>query len=172
MAWDYANPFGLNQVKLVKGATVVTLRATQVMSFSPRLMGGELKGSDKIVSVASMAEALEWSLEEGGIPLDALALMTGWTATLSGTTPNQVNTLKMNAGTALPFFKIYGKSLGDNGDDAHVKIWRAKVTGNIEGQFQYGEFQVTKLTGIAVQDAVNGLMDVVLNETAAALPTT
>lgn len=170
MAWDTSKPFGLNQVKLVKGATVVTLTATQVLTFGPRMMGGELKGSDKIVSVASMAEAMEWSLEEGGIPLDALALMTGWTATLSGTTPSQVNTLKMNAGTAFPYFKIYGKSLGEGSDDAHVKIWKAKVTGNIEGQFQYGEFFVTKLTGVAVQDAVNGLADVVLNETAATLP--
>jgi hypothetical protein len=123
-----------------------------------------------LVSVSAQAEALEWSLEEGGIPLDALALVTGWTATLSGTTPNQVNTLKMHAGTAFPYFKIYGKSLGEAGDDVHVKIFKAKITGNIEGQFQYGEFYVTKMTGIAVEDSVNGLADIVLNETAAALP--
>ena len=164
-------PFGLNQVKLVKGVTVATLDAARVLKFSPRMLSGELKGNDKIVSVASMAEALEWSLEEGGIPLDALALMTGWTATLSGTTPTQVNTMKMVTSTAFPYFKIYGKSLGENLDDVHVKIWKAKITGNIEGSFQYGEFYVTSISGIAVYDATNtAVADVVQNETAAALP--
>jgi hypothetical protein len=135
------------------------------------LIGGELKGGDKIVAVASSPEALEWSLENGGLQLDALALMTGWTATASGTTPNGVNTLKAHAGTAFPYFTIYGKVLSSNNDDLHVKIWKAKITGNIEGQFQGGAFHVDKISGIAVEDSVNGLFDLVQNETATALPT-
>ncbi len=170
MSWDVARPFGLKEVKLVGTSTPVTLTASQTMSFSPRMLGGELKGCDKIVSVAASVEALEWSLEEGGIPLAALSILTGWTATTSGSTPTQINTMKMLAGTAMPYFKIYGKSLGDAGDDVHVKIWSAKLTGNIEGQFAHGEFYVTKMTGMATDDGVNGLADVVLNETAASLP--
>lgn len=171
MAWDTAKPFGLNAIRLVRNAVVVNLRAAQVLTFTPRLIGGELKGNDQIVSVGASIEALEWSLEEGGISLDALALMTGFTATTSGSTPNQVNTLKMLTGTAFPYFKIYGKMLGEGSDDVHVKIYKAKVTGNIEGQFQYGEFYVSKLSGIAVYDSTAlSLLDIVLNETAASLP--
>lgn len=167
-------PFGLNQIRLVRGVTVVTLDASQTMKFTPRLMGGELKGSDQVVAVAAVMEALEWSLEEGGIPLEALAVMTGWTATESGSTPNRVNTLRGVSATAFPYFIIYGKALGeDASDDVHVKIWRAKITQNIDGQFQYGEFYVTSLAGIAVQDASltpPRVFDIVQNETAAALP--
>lgn len=172
MAWNTAKPFGLNEVKIahISGSPIVTLTATQVLNFSPRLIGGELKGSDKIVSVASKVEALEWSIEEGGIPLDALAIMTGWTATTSGSTPNQINTLVGLTATSFPYFKIYGKALGEGGDDVHVKIWRAKITGNIEGQFAYGEFKITRMQGIAVEDSVHGLFDIVLNETATTLP--
>jgi hypothetical protein len=171
MAWDTAKPFGLNAIRLVRSAVVVNLRAAQTLTFTPRLIGGELKGNDQIVSVGSAIEAIEWSFEEGGISLDALALMTGFTATTSGSTPNQVNTLKMLTATAFPYFKIYGKILGEGSDDVHVKIHRAKITGNIEGQFQYGEFYVAKLSGIAVYDSTaTSVVDIVMNETAASLP--
>ncbi len=172
---SYGNmPFGLNQVKIKSHDTVpvlVTLDAAQTMDFVPRMLSAELKGNDKIASVASTVEALEWSLSEGGLPLAALAIMTGFTATESGSTPNRTNTMKMHAGTAMPWFTIYGKALGQAGDDVHVKIFKCKVTGNIEGTFEYGSFKVTSMSGIAVEDTVNGLVDVVQNETATALPT-
>lgn len=163
-------PFGLNQIKFVKDAAVVTLPAAQTMTFTPRLLGGELKGNDSIVAVGAAAEALEWSLENGGLPLDAIALVTGWTATESGSTPSKINTLTARAGTAFPYFKIYGKVLGTGGDDVHVKVFKAKLTGNIDGQFSYGEFYVVKMSGIAVDDGT-ALYQVVQNETAATLPT-
>jgi hypothetical protein len=164
-------PFGLRQVKIKSGSTLVTLQAAQTMNFTPRLIGGELKGNDSIIAVGSAAEALEWSLENGGIQLDALALMTGWTAVASGSTPNQTNTLTAHAGTAFPYFTIYGKVLGSGLDDLHVKIFKAKITGNIEGQFQGGSFHIDKMSGIAVEDSVLGLFELVQNETAATLPT-
>jgi hypothetical protein len=167
----YGNePFGLNQIKVKIGATLITLQAAQVMNFTPRMIGGELKGNDHIVTVGAAVEALEWSLENGGLQLDAYALMTGWTATESGSTPNKVNTLTAHVGTAMPYFTIYGKVLGSGLDDVHVKIFKAKITGNIEGQFQGGEFHIDKMSGIAVEDAVLGLFQLVQNETAAALP--
>jgi hypothetical protein len=165
-------PFGLHEIRLVSadGNDVVDLEVSRVMSFTPRMLTGELTGSDKLASVASFIEALEWSLEEGGIPLEALGLITGHTVTESGSTPNRTNTLKLHAASKMPYFKIYGKALGEGDDDVHVKIWKAKLTGNIEGQFQYGEFYVTSMNGLAVEDAVNGLTDVVQNETTANLP--
>lgn len=172
---EYGNmPFGLNQVKIKSRATVpvlVTLEAAQTMNFVPRMLTGELKGNDKLVALASMVEALEWSLTEGSIPLAALAIMTGWTATESGSTPNRTNTLTARSETEMPYFTIYGKALGQAGDDTHVKIFKAKITGNIEGAFEYGVFKITSMSGIAVEDTTDGLFDIVQNETAAALPT-
>ena len=168
-------PFGLNQIKivsLVASPTTITLPVARTMKFTPRMMGGELKGSDKLASVAAIIEALEWELDEGGLPLDAIALITGFTLTASGTTPNQASTLRILAATAMPYFKIYGKALGEGIDDVHVKIPKAKLTGNIDGQFAYGEFYAVKLSGIAVDDGTNGLVDIVQHETAVALPST
>src|SRR3990172_9203037 len=136
-------PFGLNQIKLVSLATtpvVVTLPVSRTMKFTPTIMSGMLEGSDKVASVASTIKALDWSIDEGGLPLDAIALMCGFTLTASGTTPNQVNTLRILAATALLYFKIYGKALGEGIDDVHVKIPKAKLLKDPDGEFAYGVF--------------------------------
>ena len=163
--------FGLRQIKLVNAAGATELlNAAQTMTFKERVKSGELSGNDHTLAVVSFSDAVEWELEEGGISIEAYALMTGHTPTLAGTTPNQTLTLNADAMTAFPYFKIYGKSVGDAGDDVHVKVYKAKITGGIEGQFADGEFFVSKCAGVAIDDGSVGIFDIVHNETTAALP--
>lgn len=167
-------PFGLRDVK-VRGnsANAVDLPNARTLSFNERVKSGELSGDDQTVAVVAFADAVEWTLEAGGISLEAYAEMTGRTVTTSGTTPNQVKTLTGDGGDVYPYLKIYGKSIGDGADDVHVKIYKAKVT-NIQGQFSDGEFFVTSCQGIAIRDTASSdkIYDIVQNETAANLPTT
>ena len=164
--------FGLRDLKVVKlpGTTVVDLPYAMTMTFKERLTSGELRGDDATKAVVAITDAVEWELEAGAISLEAWAAMTGRTVALTGTTPSQVNTFTASAGDVYPYFKVYGKSVGDGADDVHVKIWKAKATGGIEGEFKDGEFWVTKASGVAVDDGSNGLYDIVQNETAASLP--
>lgn len=168
-------PFGLNQVVLTNlaGDTQVALPAPRVMQFTERLTTGELRGGDRTQAAVSILDALEWSLEAGGISLEAWALMSGRTATESGSTPNRTNTITAKTGDRYPYFKIYGKMIGDEGDDdLHVKIYKAKLTSPLQGQFQDQEFFVTQCSGIALGDADNDddVYEIVQNETAADLP--
>ena len=152
-------------------ANSVSSRNSRTLSFSERVRSGELSGDDSLVAVVAFAEAVEWELEAGGISLEAYALITGRTATTAGTTPNQTTTLGGEAGDAFPYFKIYGKSLGEGVDDVHCKLFMAKLT-SIEGSFKEGEFYVTSCSGVAVDDGTNGIFEFVQNETATDLPTT
>jgi len=164
-------PFGLNQVKIKAGSTLVTLPAARVLKFKERLVSGELQGNDMTVAAAAVVDAVEWELEAGGISLEAYALLTGRSVVEAGTSPAETTTLTGVGGAAMPYVIIYGKSLGDDGGDVHVKILRAKITDGIEGSFQGGEFFVTACKGIAVADpSTNTIFEVVQNETAAALP--
>lgn len=166
-------PFGLRDVKItnIAGDAQVDLPASRTLSFSERIRSGELTGDDSLVAVVAFAEAVEWSLEAGGISLEAYALLTGRTATEAGTTPNQTMTLAGEAGDTFPYIKIYGKSLGEGDDDIHCKIFKAKVT-SLEGSFGEGEFFVTSCSGVAVDDGTDGIFEFVQNETAADLPAT
>jgi hypothetical protein len=164
-------PFGLRDIKLtdIGSTSQVDLPASQTLEFGERVRSGELTGDDAVKAVVAFAEAVEWSLEAGGISLEAYALMTGRTATESGTTPSQTNTLTGSAGDAFPYFQVYGKSLGEGDDDVHVKLWKCKLT-EISGNFAEGEFFVTQASGIAIDDGSNGIWDIVQNETAEDLP--
>jgi hypothetical protein len=165
-------PFGLREIKLMPlpTGTAVTLPAAMTLSIEERVQTAELRGDDKLQAVASYSEAADWELEEGGISLEAYALMTGRTVTSSGTTPNGIVTLAMDAQQTFPYFKIYGRSIGASTDNVHVKIWKAKLTSGIKGSFKGGEFFVTSCKGVAVSDGTNGVMSIVQNETAAVLP--
>ena len=163
--------YGLRQIKLTSyDATPVEvfLPAARTLTFSETFTDAVLEGDDKEVSAVAFPKGLEWDLEAGGITLEALAVMTGETVTLSGTTPDQVETMIRHAGTSSPYFKIEGRSLGDSGDDIIVTIPKAKLT-SLEGNFEFETFSLTKCSGKGIDDGTLGLYSVAKNETAGAL---
>ena len=164
-------PFGLREVTVVAAGNTVAVPVAQNMTFTERVKTGELAGDDVTKAVVAFTDAVNWSLQAGGISLEAYTEMTGRTLATSGTTPNQTKTMTAEAGEAFPYFKTYGRALGDGNDNIHVKLWKCKLT-SIEGRFADGQFMVSSASGIAIDDGTNGVMDIVQNETAAALPTT
>lgn len=167
-------PFGLRDVKITNlaGTTQVDLPVAMTLSITERLRTGELSGDDQLQAVVSFSEAVEWELEAGGISLEAYALLSGRTVTTSGSTPTEQTTLNVEGAETFPYIKIYGKSIGDESDDVHVLLYKAKVIGGFSGQFQDGQFFQNGLSGIAVDDGSNGIMDIVQHETAEDLPST
>ena len=167
-------PFGLRDLKVtnIGGTSQVDLPSSLTLTFKERLTQGEMRGDDATQSVVAITDAVEWSIEAGGISLEALAIMTGRTATAAGTTPNRTVTMSANAGDNMPYFKIYGKSVGDvSTDDIHVKLNKCKLTSGIEGEFKDGSFFMTKCSGIAIDPGAGAIYDIVQNATAANLPT-
>lgn len=167
-----AYAFGLHEIKVtnITGTSQVALPASNRMMVKERLQTGEANGDDALKSVASILMAAEWELEVKGISLEAMAIITGRTLSTTGTTPNEVKTMTASAAARLPYFKIYGKSLGEGDDDVHVLLFKCKITDGIEFTNQFGEFAGPTFKGIAVDDGSNGVFDIVLNETADTLP--
>jgi len=165
--------FGLRDIALtpLPTGTQVDLPAAMTLSFKERLIAGEMRGDDSTVAIVAITDAVEWELESGGISLEAIRVMTGRTITLTGTTPSQINTVLARAGDTYPYFKIYGKSVGDTAGDIHVLIYQAKLTGALEGEFKDGEFFVTKCSGVAVDNG-SKLYEIVQHETATTVPAT
>lgn len=164
-------PFGLREVTVVAAGNTVPIPVAQNFTFTERIKSGELAGDDTTKAVAAYTDALTWSIQSGGISLEAYCEMTGRTLATAGTTPNQTKTMEATSGEAFPYLKLYGRSMGDGIDNIHVKIWKAKLT-SIEGRFADGQFMVSSASGIAINEGANHLFDIVQNETAAVLPTT
>jgi hypothetical protein len=168
----HPKPFGLNDIKLqpITGGATVDLPASTKLTFKERVKSAEGPGDDMLSTVVSVRDAIEWELEASGLPLEALAVMYGLTTSTTGSTPNQVKTLNHQGGVRLPYFKIYGKSLGEGEDDVHCVIFKAKVTEGLDGAFEYGNLQKSTVKGIGIDDGTNGIYDWVQNETADDLP--
>jgi hypothetical protein len=165
-------PFGINDIQIADsaGETQADLPAARVLAFNPRIISAELSGDDQIKAVASRLQAVDWELEAGGVDLDVVAIMSGYTVGSSGTTPNQSEWIQWDGGQCFPYFQIFGKALGvDCDDDFHVYIYKAKIT-EWEGRLQDGQFYISRCRGMAIDDGTNGVMRIVQQETATDLP--
>jgi hypothetical protein len=163
-----SKPYGLNDIKvksLITGV-VVDLPAAVTLSFKERVKAAEGPGDDKLSTVVAVIDAVEWELENTGLPLDAYAIMHGTEPTEAGTTPNQTKTMTGRGAVRLPYFQIFGKSLGEGEDDVHIVIYKAKVTEGIDAKFAYGELFKPTIKGIGIDDEINGIWDFVQEETA------
>ncbi len=163
---DYGDmPFGLKEIKLKRGSTVVELPAAFTLKFKEKMVTGRGRGGDRLRALASAPDGVEWEMEGLGVALEAYALMSGRTAVETGVTPNRSTTLSSTDTNRFPYFDIYGESLGVGEDDVHYHIINAKITDGMEGPLQDAEFTKSTYKGEALD------WEIVQNETAEELPT-
>lgn len=170
MTMDLSKPFGLKEIKLVNNADTqaVSLPSALELEFEETVVSGEFFGDDELQGLVTQPLGIKGKFKSGGIPLAAYAMMTGHTYAETGSTPDRVGTLEGDS-TTFPYFKVYGKSLGDEGDDVHVKLFKVKLTSSPKGSFKRGEFFMleAEFAGIKVDGKA---YDMVANETTTALP--
>lgn len=166
---SYGNlAFGLRQIALydAAGANKVLLPAALMMHVTTLLQTARFEADGRLVGATAFVAGAEWELEAGGISLEALARLTGDTATLTGTTPNRVLTMSAAAGDAMPYVRVYGRALADVGDVV-CRLMRCKLEA-LEGTFRTGEFWVTYAKGVAVSNGT-AVYEFAQAETVAAL---
>jgi hypothetical protein len=166
--------YGLRDIRIVSmdDAVAVDLPAARTLTFTERIQSAELRGDDVIVSQSSYPDAVEWSLEAGGYPLEAIELMTGHELVPTGVAPNVVKTLTALGGQSYPYFQIYGQSLGDDGDDLQVHIPKAKLTAAPSGTWQDQNFFIMGASGVGLQVDDGAIYIITHRQTAGTLPAT
>lgn len=164
-------PYGLRDVKLfpLTGEVAgdgVDLPVARTFSFSEAEDFEELRGDDAVVAVRGKGASVNWELESGGVPFEAMRTMFGGTITESGVTPNQTKRWRKNQNDSRPYFKVEGKALSDSGGDFHVVLYRCRCTGELSGEMADGSFWLTGASGRAIGRESDGLLyDFVQNET-------
>lgn len=146
-------PFGLKEIVVASmdGETVIALPAALEMEFEETVVSGEFYGNDDLQGIVTQPLGVKGKFKQGGYPAEAISVMTGHTYDTTGSTPNEVQTLEADS-TSYPYFQIFGKSLGDEGDDVHIKVFKAKLTTGVKGSFKRGEFFMpeTEFMGVKV----------------------
>lgn len=173
-------PFGLRDLNLTPlgadGKTVGTatdLPVARTLSFSETEDFTELDGDDSRQGEHGAGPTVEFSLEAGGISLEAYAVLAGGIVTLTGVSPNQKKLYRKMATDARPYFKVEGQAISDSGGDFHGVIYCAKIDGSLEGSMEYGAFWMTSGSGkgFASKETIGAgrLYDYVQNETSVAI---
>jgi hypothetical protein len=169
-----ALPFGVRDCKVYPidatgtVGTGVDLPAIQTLAFSETEDSTELRGDDTVVATHGSGATGTWSLEAGGISLEAYVVMVGGTLTTTGATPNIKKTVSKLTTQSRPYFKVEGQAISDSGGDVHIIIFKCKADGDVGGEFADNAFYVTSLSGKSIGDATNKLYEIDNNETAVA----
>jgi len=167
-----ALPYGVRDIKITPidatGAygTMIDLPNARTLSFAEAEEFSDLRGDDQLIAVRGMGPEVTWSLESGGISLDAWAAIGGGTVTETGTAPDTVKTFAKVGTDVRPYLLLEGQAISDSGGDFHVVIYRAQATDDLEGEMTDGEFLLTAGGGRALPDPNNAdaLYDLVWNE--------
>ena len=175
---SYSIPYGLRDVKLKQfpatGETplgsLVDLPASRIFSFAETEDFEELRGDDTVIATHGSGSTVAWSLESGGISLDAYKVMAGGATATSGVTPNEKKTYTKLGTDSRPYFQVEGQIISDNGGDLHGIVYKAKAEGEIGGQFEDASFFLTGASGRGIPRISDSkTYDIVQNETAAAI---
>lgn len=170
-------PFGLRDVKIKPMAagtetpgTAVDLPNSRTFSFSETSDSEELRGDDGVVAVHDLGSGVDWELESGGVPLEAIVAMYGGTITSTGVTPNQIKKYDKLDTDQRPYFQAEGQAMSDSGGDFHVVLYKCKATGELSGTLEDGSFWLTGASGRAIgRTSDRKLYSLVQNETATAI---
>ena len=175
-----ALPFGIRDTGLkalpapwTTPGSLVDLPYARTFSWTESEDFNDLRGDDQTIASRGAGPQIEVEIENGGLPLEPYKLLAGGATVDTGVTPNMKKTYTKLATDARPYFKIEGQSISDSGGDVHAVVYRAKLTGDIEGEFSDGEFHVIGATGNGFPSAevafLGRLYDFVNNETAVAI---
>ncbi len=169
-------PFGLELINVYPltgdtPGTAVPVPIGRTLGIEPDEETKELTGYNAVAASTTTQLSGEVTLEYGGVDLALLAAVTGATINASGTTPNQIRTLDIgSSGVNRPYVMIIGKSLGDDGGDLWLKVWKCKF-GVPPLTLEESEYAVSTLTGTAVRNGSGKFFSIIQHETATAIAT-
>ena len=146
-------PFGLIEAIVTEsGGGEHALQSERLLTFAPVFDSGLLEGEDVVKEAAARLTHYTWELEEGGIPLPLYVALIGGTLSATGATDYY---WRRDENDTIPYVKIQGRSIAEDGGDLEVTLFHCKVTRGLEGRLEKGQFYVTACSGVAVRDTAS-----------------
>lgn len=175
---DNRLPYGLRDIKVAtldgsgtKG-TLVDLPNAQTLEFEETTSTQQLRGDDAVKANRTTVDAVEWSLDAGGINFEAMKVIAGGNITTTGVTPNVKKQWRRMEGEAYPDFYLVGQALSESGGDHHTVLHRCKAN-QISGTHEDQEFWVSHAEGTAIGTLtaanLGAVWDMLANETTTAV---
>ena len=165
MAHEFAEvSFSLKEILLMRynintGAytgTVVSMDSDQMLTIETEADTDDLYDSGVATRGLTVVKRANFTLGAGGYDVTALSVLTGAASSTSGTTPNQIATMKHSLGGAgLPYFGLIGTAPTDDGGIFMVglKICKLNAVPGVEWDGKESKFSVSEVEGRAFGDS-------------------
>ena len=141
-----AYPFALEEVYVTsRCGTAQALLCANELTLQPEYENKELRCGTKTVASASYIRKLTGSIDFGGVAFEALAIMLGQTVTTYARGGGSARSLLLACDKRPCYFSLYGKAVGDECDDLHVRLFKVKLTSGPELKFSGDNFGGGKL---------------------------
>ena len=154
--------------------TAVDVPSIQMLQTDIRVLTGELEGDDQITDTHSQAIGGTVRMRFGSLSIAALEVLLGISSSSSGSSPNQLDQLKVQGGDNMPYVGISGfvaATLGTStGSGTQIFIPKCKITSDFTLiQAEYGQYTIPEVEVSAVDDTTYGIALVIEEETGAAV---
>ena len=144
-------------------STVDSLASGHMVDIEFESDNDTLAGYGVNTALLSVVKGANLTFGAGGMDMSVMAIVSGWSNTTSGTTPNQVRKTRLVAGGAgLPYFGLIGVAATDDGGRAVVGLRCCKLDTwpkfTMDGK--ENKFNVSETSGKAIPVAISTILDV------------
>ena len=164
------------KITIAGGSAVDFALLKDGVKFTPEVVAAKNEAQNVDVGIDSMLKGLTFEAAQALLDINLFASLLGVTATVSGTTPNQIYEAAIKQGTPFPYFKLEIQSTrvenmdpaADAAGDVHIVVYKAKITKISDIVFDNKDYTVIGFEAAAIADPANSnkFWDVVVNETA------
>jgi hypothetical protein len=164
---------GLRDLKVTNlaGSTQEDLDAAMTLDFTPEWVTARFEGDDAVKAGSAFLIGGQAQVSAGAMSSAAIAIVTGKSLSTSGSTPNEITELQMNAGDRTPYFKIYGQAYDEITGDVHILLHKVKLFGGLQLKLENNTIMTNGFTLEVFDNGTNGVFELIQHETAAAVPT-
>jgi hypothetical protein len=145
-SWTAENSYGTAQD--IYGAREMTLELV--------VESDQLEGDDVIIDRYTKIIAVNFRFANGAVDLELLDILTGGTLVSNAAYEDMM----IGEDASVPYCAMAGRVVGsDPANDLHVFVPKAKVSGNIQYQAQYGQYMIPQAEFQGVSEGtINGIV--------------
>lgn len=145
-AWTAENSYG----------TAYDIYGAREMTVELVVETDQLEGDDVIIDRYTKIIAVNFRFANGAVDLELLDTLTGGTLVSNASYED----LKVGEDDSIPYVAMAGRVVGsDAAHDLHIFVPKAKVSGNIQYQAQYGQYVIPQAEFQGVNEGtINGIV--------------
>lgn len=144
-AWTAENSYG----------TAMDVYGAREMTVELVVESDQLEGDDVVIDRYTKIIAVNFSWAMGSVDLELLDVLIGGTLVSNG----DYEDLRIGEDDSVPYVAMAGRVVGsDAAHDLHIFVPKAKISGNVQYQAQYGAYMIPQAEFQGVNEGtINGL---------------